>query len=166
MKKQVMLFSAFWKWGLIAILLLPLGGCSYVTYAYIQIFLVNKTDALSEFSSLNNQITNWPELEFQSDCAERSHFMRKFRSIKNDSIRISNMVNTENGTLALAFSQVGVTAFTPDAENMFIELTGHLKKTFGEERIVVRRDKNSGKEALENSLKGDTHKLFFCEQQT
>ncbi|MFA6062910.1 MAG: hypothetical protein WC736_09945 [Gallionella sp.] len=160
MRKQTMI----WKWVLTITLLLPLGGCSYVSYAYIEISLIDKSYALSELSVLNKKIANWTELEFQSDCVEDFHFMKKFRQIKDNSVYVSSVLNAENGTLALAFSQVGETKFTPDAENLFIKLTDRLKEVFGEDRVIVRRDSNSGKEALEDSLKGDPKRLFFCNQ--
>lgn len=146
-------------------LLTPLGGCSYATSAYIEIVLENREQGVATFSALNQQIRNWYEVELKSECAEDSkHAMKYFRLLKNDSISISSVLNAENGKLAIAFYQHGRTTFDLDAENLFIELTNHMREAFGESRIIVRREKNSGKEALEDSLKSAPKKLLFCEQ--
>lgn len=151
------------RWLFVLGLVVLLGGCSQVRFAYIQVFPPPNMAVKGVFVELDRTVRTWPEFGIDLECQEDSdHAMNRFRSINDRSIFVATILNAQTGTLVLAFAQYGARAFTPDAQNLLGELANRVKSKFGEDRVALKIDQGSGKDLLEQSIKGDRGRFPLC----
>ena len=155
--------SNFLRWLFVLGLVAVQGGCSQVKFAYIQVLPPPSMAVKAAFIELDSTMREWPEFGIDLECQEDSdHAMNRFRSRIDSSIFVATILNAQTGTLVLAFAQYGAHAFTPGAQSLLAELANRVKSKFGEDRVALRIDQDSGKELLEQSIKRDRGRFPLC----
>ena len=137
-------------------LILPLVSCIPATTVYIHILPREGTPIAEDFSRLDASVRTWPEFSLKNECQETADYRRNY--FKGTDIYIWAGLNAETNTLVLVFSEYK-TSFSEDAEKMIVEITNRLQAEFGQDRVVVRSDRKTGKYILEESFFG-RHKSF------
>jgi uncharacterized protein YacL len=139
-----------------------LVGCSYGVDSYFRIIPPNGMTPIDTFHRLDEIVSAQSALILESKCDESHiHYLNKYRMTSNKAIYVELILNTENGVLALGYSQLGVNEFTTDANDFFSKLSVSFEKQFGVERLVAIEKDDKG--SFIKLLKGDEKKLHLCE---
>jgi hypothetical protein len=144
-------------------------GCVDTDYAFIQISSLSTDESLKNYDDLFMEVSDWPEFKFVSkrlavnceiNIEKNNRKIDGFSLDGNSAISVTTILNKETNLVILRFNQIG--GFNKDGDKIFEEITKRIKTRFGEKRVVLLTDINSGKYKMADFLESIFKEYKLC----